>query len=310
MAKDQAPDGIPTETSYSDPLYDRLERAANWLGKRWIAVVIGTVLAVVIALVLRSLDANTPEAASNLAVGRATDALERSRLGQMGMGGDPAAIAASIAEVTALIDDEGVLPKYRAKAAISLSDHYLVSGDTAAAITAAERAVSLAQASDDQRIVVTAHLSLGAANEDAGNLGAALSAYTSADQLGGSFPTEQQLAAIYLGRVLIAQGDATDDQATSETSYRRAIAILSRYARPVSQPGQAQEILNENALFLLLDLYRRQPHLKPDAAPATTETAPAIAPATEAPAAEATAPAAEATAPAAPVIVVPSTESP
>ena len=62
---------METGTGYSDPIYDRIERTANFLSARWKLLVITFILALGIGFALQARAEMSPEAASAAAYGKA-----------------------------------------------------------------------------------------------------------------------------------------------------------------------------------------------------------------------------------------------
>lgn len=182
---------VPTTTSYSDPIYDRLETGWQRIRRRWPLAVAALVVLVTGALVFRSFSLSNPKAADALDLLHAMrqDPVERKR------------------ELRAFAEDPKRLPYYRARAWIEISQGAIEDGKVDEALAASEEAMKLAALSEDDELPLDARLSKAAALEDAAKHTEAESLYAEVAQQAGNLPTQRLLAQIGQARAMQAQGD-------------------------------------------------------------------------------------------------------
>ena len=184
-------DTAPT-TSYSDPIYDRLEQVAQRIRRlKWL--IIGVLLAcIVLGLWLRATLKNNPGATSAVAYAEAreqADDAERSK------------------RLDALLKDEKTTPYFKARAALDLAQVALLAAKVDEARNLVAQAKGFASGAGQPELDLIVRLGEGAVAEDAKDLDAALAAY---DQVAGSagakFAVHYLTAAIGAARVEQKQG--------------------------------------------------------------------------------------------------------
>lgn len=186
-------DTAPT-TSYSDPIYDRLEALSNRIRRaKWI-IIIAIIVAVVGGVVLRSTLQNRPEARSAVAFVSAQqerdDAQRRTAL-------------------AAVADDDKATAFFRARAALELVQLELADGKADAAATWVSKATHLAADVDDDQLGLAVRSAQAAVAEDAGQLEEALALYDSVASSGlVASPTHGLVAVLGAARIELAQGKA------------------------------------------------------------------------------------------------------
>lgn len=216
----QLPDtGGPT-TSYSDPIYDRLESVAQRITRRIGLVVVGLVLAVVVAVLVHGWMHDNPTAASAdafMTVATKRDEAQRSR--------DPVKVAAAAKEFEALAANTEINEFFRARALIELVQHDLDRGDAAAAKGHAAKAKDLAAQAADDDLQLAAGLSAAAAELQAGDLPAAEKAYVTVERAAGATYPDRQIAAIQgAAKAIELQGRLDDAIAKLEPLINRTDA--------------------------------------------------------------------------------------
>ncbi len=181
-------DTAPT-TSYSDPIYDRLERAAQSVRRRWYLVALFLVLCLAGGLVLRWWQSRNPEAASAVAFVRAR--------GEEATKRDEALRKVATAEATT--------PAFRARAWQEVAQIALLDGKIDAARDAIAKAKDEAAKTKSDELILAVRLSQGAVAEDAGQLDEAFTHYDDVRSHGQKFPAQYVPAVLGVGRVLAAQ---------------------------------------------------------------------------------------------------------
>lgn len=186
-------DSVPT-TSYSDPIYDRLEMLSQRVRRaRWV-IVAAIIVAVALGLGLRAMLHHRPEASSALAFIKAHDHEDA---------------ASRRSAFQALVDDPAITPFFRAKAALELCQEALTAGQPADAKAWASKASAAAGQAKDDELSLAARLSEAAVAEDAGELDAALGHYEMVQGKAGSKFVSYHLLGVYgAARVERAQGKA------------------------------------------------------------------------------------------------------
>jgi tetratricopeptide (TPR) repeat protein len=219
-------------SSYSDPIYDRLDTVAQRISRRKPLILFVLVLVVAGAIVTRVLLIRSPIAASATSYSKAMD--EK----------DAAAKSNALQKV---MNDGSVTDYFRGRAANELVQLSLNERETAEAKKYAEQAVDFAAKSTDADLQLNARLSLAAANEDAGDFDEALKSYREvATGAGGKFPSQQLTAILGAARVLKQQAQIDEAVAQLESVINRndngADALLA-YARVMYwQLKRAQEV--------------------------------------------------------------------
>lgn len=184
-----ADDNAPT-TSYSDPIYDRLEVIASRVRRaKWI--IIGFLLVCLVAgLVVRKVVGSNPHGASAAAFISAQD--ER----------DPDKRRAAL---NALAADEKATPFFRARAALELIQLALDEGRLDDGRSHLARARTLAGEAKSPELDLSVRLGAAAVAEDAGELDSALGDYESVERQSARFPVHGMTALLGQARILARQ---------------------------------------------------------------------------------------------------------
>lgn len=257
-------------TSYSDPIYDRLDTFAQGIKRRWWIYLIALIAVIVIAQLVRRSAVERPDAASsttfNLALEKPT----------------PEARASAMSELAA---DGNAADYWRARAWIEVAQERFGKDDAAGAKEAATKSLQLADKTGDQELKYAARLSLAGAEYQLNELDAAAKDYAAVETAGGRYLSQQLEATLGAARTLAKSGKTDDAIAKLEPLISRSDA---------GAPG----LLNvARTMYWNLKRQQAEAAAQKDAPPASI----AAPPASVAPAAPTTAPAAvENTAPVAP----------
>lgn len=197
------PDDAPI-SSYSDPIYDRLDAFGQHLRRQWpvyvLAIVLITITTVVVATVMR----NRPDAAAaaefSLAVEEQDEAKRAEKLANVGAGGKSAFRVIALNELVGL---------------------KLKANDLAGARTTAAEAVAAADAGEDAHLQLVTRLSQAAVSAQAGDYPAAAEAYRKVVTRAGS--TAKLAAERLAGQLGAAQALAKQNTAAAR---QEAIEIL------------------------------------------------------------------------------------
>ncbi|MFW5859262.1 MAG: hypothetical protein ACOCYP_04505 [Planctomycetota bacterium] len=237
-------------SSYSDPVYDRLEQVAHGLGRTWWLYVVAAVLAVVIALAMRSFFDLSPSAEAYRLLRNATDE------------GDDA--------LAAFVDNAELPAEYRVHAALQAAQTELMAGRTAAAGELLEQAAALAGQSEHrtQVLELTTGLSRAAMLEDAGQSEEAMGIYEDVElRAGRDNPIQAILAGVGAVRCREAQAQAKAEAAgaSADVDEREAAIAEARSLRERSIEqlrdlrDQPSPILTRYVRYNLLRLERQAP---------------------------------------------------
>jgi hypothetical protein len=272
----QLPDVGPS-TSYSDPIYDRLESLSQRIVRRLWLIIGALLVTVVLAVVIHAYLNESPGAAS---AARFLKALE---------GNDEVKQATAL---QALTTDQQISADIRARASIELAQRALEKDDAKAAKTHADQAVEVARQSENAEVQLSAGLSQAAAVFQAGDHAAAEKLYAGVERAAGAKHPDSQIAAV-LGAVkaMEAQGRLEDAIGKLEgvigrtdTGARPLIASARlhywRLKRKLADPNSAEwtKPVAPEAEPMGVPVMLQPP--APEAAPATTPTpAPAPTPA-------------------------------
>ncbi len=187
----QLPDTAPT-TSYSDPIYDRLEGFSQQLRRLWWLYAAVLILVVVAAgtfhrLVIQS----APEAAAAALYQKAQGEREPVK---------------RTAEFRSLLDNAAVTPYFKARAAVEVVQQLLEDGKLDEARGMAQQAVDFARVDGQDAIQLVAQLTQAAVDEQAGEAAKAEVSYAQVERLAGAkFPDYQLTAVLGYVRTLVAQ---------------------------------------------------------------------------------------------------------
>lgn len=202
----QLPDAGGPTTSYSDPFYDRLESVAQRITRRLGLVVVGLVIAVVVAVLVHGWMHDNPTAASAdayLTIATKRDEAQRAH--------DPVKVAAAAKDFESLAANADIKAFFRARALIELVQHDLDRGDAAGAKAHAAKAKDLAAQAADDDLQLAADLSAAAADLQAGDLPAAEKAYARVESAARVTYPDRQIAAIQGGAKAIELQGRLDD---------------------------------------------------------------------------------------------------
>ncbi|MDA3961589.1 MAG: hypothetical protein PF961_12420, partial [Planctomycetota bacterium] len=242
----------PDVTSYSDPLYDRMEVIARGIGKRWYLIVIIAILCSVAVLQLKARSENTPIAAG-------AHALRQAR-------------SEGIEALTALAGNEAVLSEWRARAALEAANLALGTGDLDSARSQLSVAKAQAEASALREVELTVLASQAAVAEQAEEFDVASSLYLEvADKTATGMLGLNLAATLGAGRCDLALAAASAD-AAEQTELRRSAYERFRFAGERSVEG-AEQLVNY-ARFKRYELERAYPELADDDNAAVVDEAP------------------------------------
>ncbi|MBA3847648.1 MAG: hypothetical protein H0X45_13530 [Planctomycetes bacterium] len=207
-------------SSYSDPIYDRLDTVAQRVARRWPLLLLALLLIIGIALVLRHIAASDPETSSAFAYLDALDESDEVKRTE---------------RLTTVAHDDDNTAYFRARAHLDLVQHHLLAPDLVRAREHADAAVALARSSEDAGIEFEARLAQAAIAEDAGELDSALKAYQDVEiGSSGTYPAQRMAATLGGARVLQKAGDLDGALAKLEV----LIANTDRDARALVQYGR------------------------------------------------------------------------
>lgn len=240
-------------SSYSDPLYDRLDLLVRALRQRWVIYLVGVLIVVALAVAARSwLSARTDQAsvaAFELAE-QAHDPSER------------------ISQLQALAQDPHADPYYRARAWIELTQHRLDTDNATTAEDAARNAVAEAKNAHDPELRATAQLSLAGAEYQAQDDTAALADYQAVEGATARYP--------------VLQLEAILGEARAEQHLHQIPQAIQTLEPLLSRTDEAAKTLLDMARVMYWDLKREQMlgGAHPTLAPPTSATGSATASAT------------------------------
>lgn len=175
MSDDDAP-----LSSYSDPLYDRLDALSRQIKRQWWLIVLVIIILALGAIALRLWLHREPVALGGAIAARALDERDEAKREALWI---------------ELADGPSQDTGFRAAACIELSQILLNRGDTIKARERAQQAQTLASEAKDEDLQLAAGLSRAAATLDAGDAAAALELYEKASRGAGAKHPTRKLAA-------------------------------------------------------------------------------------------------------------------
>jgi hypothetical protein len=264
----QLPEMSGPSTSYSDPIYDRLESLSQRLTRRIGLVLLALVVIISIAVLLRAYLDRNPEAEFAGLLLKAERESDHD---------------AQTKALQALLANEQSPPFFRARAGIELAQDALLRGALSEAKDDAARALDLAQKSDLPDVLLAAQLSRAAVQEQSGDAAAARDGYVQVEHAAGArYPDRFITAVMGESHCLVLMGKPQD-----------AADALEQI---IDRNDEGATALLDDARIQYWDLKRAlaKPTAAPAPAAARTATMPPAAPSHGAPAAPAAAPAAAA----------------
>ena len=251
------PDAPDTLTSYSDPLYDRLEGVTKALGRKWWAIVLLAIAVGVVVVVLQQQRKVSP-------VADGANAYIQAR-GEEG-----------IAELEAVATNDGILAEFRARAGLEAANRALRDKKPEDAERLLGIAKTQAVASQLRDLELTVIASQAAVAEQRGQLEDAEALYRQvADKTGTDLAGLNLVATIGVARVIRMQAEAIEDRAERVGLLKVAHESFS-FAAARSVEGATT--LTDYATFQRYDLERRYPELIGGEAPPAPEAAPEASP--------------------------------
>ena len=243
---------IDTTTSYSDPLYDRLESAKNQMAKRWgLLVIVAIVAAVVVVNVQQSFN-TSPAAASAAAYNQAI----------MSSSTDD-----STAALQALVDNPEITHEFRVRAGIDLAIEQQNNDQLDQALETLTGLEAIAQQSAQPGVVMSLQLSIAGVMEQQGQLMKAQSRFAQiAQEARTSHPAHALTADLGHSRILLQQAlSKVTDDATNEIEQQEALALrkeaLAILESIANRRLTGAERAIEFAQFQALNLKREYPEL-------------------------------------------------
>jgi hypothetical protein len=291
------PDATGPTTSYSDPIYDRLESVAQRLTRRLGLVLFALLAGIVVAVIIHSRLQESPEAASANAFTKAQDKLEeatRERDAEK-----TAKLAAAITGLQEVASNEKITPFFRSRALIELVQQDLSANNPGEAKAHAAKALDLANQSQDGELKLKAELSIAAVQLQAGDLVEAEKSYLQAESHAGAKSADSAIvAALGAARAMELQGKLEEAATKLETITSRVDAAAHELVQLARQ-----QYWRLKRLQALKDAPPAAP--APGAAPATGAAAPPAAAPGAAPAAAPVQAGAPAKAPATAIVAAP-----
>ena len=192
-------DNVPS-SSYSDPVYDRLDDAARAVRRHWLLVAGSIALVVIAAVSVRWVMSHHPEAGSAAGFIAAQQQSDQDK---------------ALAAYQAVADDVKTTPFFRARARIEMAQIQLDRKDTATALQTAQVALQDAQGAESPELVATARLTVAAVQFQAADLEGAGTSYTRAISEAGA-RNQVQFIEAKLGAARVAEAQGRMDEALSQ----------------------------------------------------------------------------------------------
>jgi hypothetical protein len=245
---DQTP--VPEQTSYSDPVHDRVEGILRFFAKRWQVWVLGVAGIAIGVAAWNYLKPGSPEAASASALLRAENA-EENRDGAL----------ATVSK------DAGILPQFRVHAALSLAKMRLEAGQiepASEALDAADAALkALKQSAGEgearrayKQLVAIAALTRSAVYERQGRLQEALDqAELVAGDVSSGYDYGNADAVVRAALLRLALAETAPATAAAE------LRLKARDDLAAKKDQRDAEMISSAATWTYHDLLRRHPEL-------------------------------------------------
>ncbi len=196
-------------SSYSDPIYDRLDTMSKAVKRRWWVYLLAFVLVLVASIVARTALTERSDQASAIAYTEAFDSR------------DPLANTDAFKD---LAQNQKADPYYRARAWIELVQSRIDAGEADGAKTAAEQALVEAKRSGDGELIAYARLSQAAADFQRNDFESALANYQAVVSSAARFPVAQLEATLGEARCYEQQHQLPDAISTLEPLLTRTDA--------------------------------------------------------------------------------------
>ena len=252
MAEEQPGNDV---SSYSDPIYDRIERINRALARHWRILVIIVLVIVAAVTTLSNMDSSSPEALSATAYSEAADDSEK---------------------LQAVANDENILAEFRFKAANDLLQQALADNKIEEANKMLTLVEAQAKAADSSTLKMHALMSKGSIQSQSGEFDAAIATYGEALRLSRS---SEEKSAKYMAQfnkaaLEIRQADKNEDQEIAKELRTNAYYALDQLR---NQEDINNTSLQQAAEYAYYDLIRSHPSLVDDGSSESTEeeTAPA-----------------------------------
>jgi hypothetical protein len=257
----ESPEIPSPTTSYSDPIYDRLEIIAQRIYRRIGLVIAAIAVIIVVAVFSHHAMKNSPTAASANQFLTALSAKEDAEQNR-NPGARAGLIDAALKSLTAVADDETVTPYYRARAQLEMVQIALDRSQLSEASTAVAKASEWANKSNNDDLKLVVGLSEAAVAMQKNDYAAAEKIYLSIDRSAGStFPDRQMAGAIGAAKAMELQGRLEEAIAKLETLINRTDSSASmlvnlakneywslkrRHATPAPAPMPTPEVPTTN----------------------------------------------------------------
>jgi tetratricopeptide (TPR) repeat protein len=220
----QIPDTTGPSTSYSDPIYDRLETVAQRVTNRLKIILIGLIIFIVAAVFTHQAMKNNPTAASAnqfLQAMTLKDEADSSR--------NPGERTSKLDEahkaLTKVVQDDKVQPYFRARAAIELGQINLNRSQLTDAASVIAQAKTFATQAQNRDLELAVGLSEAAIALQKGEHANAEKLYSQVERAAGTdFPDRQFAGAFGAAKALELQGNLDDAIAKLETLINRSDA--------------------------------------------------------------------------------------
>ncbi len=217
------PDATGPTTSYSDPIYDRLESVAQRLTRRLGLVLFALLVGIVIAVIIHSRLQESPQAASANAFLKAKNQLEEAdRERDAEKAGK---LNAALAALQAVASDDKITPFFRGRAFIELVQQDLSANKLGEAKAHAAKALEFATQSQDSELKLKAELSAAAVQLQAGENAEAEKAYLLIESHAGAKSADSSILAEFgAARAMELQGKLDEAATKLETITSRVDA--------------------------------------------------------------------------------------
>ena len=188
------PDATGPTTSYSDPIYDRLESVAQRLTRRLGLVILALLVGIAVAVIIHSRMQESPEAASASAFTKAQDQVEEANRERDAE--KAAKLAAALTALQGVASNEKITPFFRSRAFIELVQQDLSANHLGEGKAHAAKALELATQSQDSELRLKAELSVAAVQLQAGENAEAEKSYLQVESHAGAKSADSSIVAV------------------------------------------------------------------------------------------------------------------